>query len=328
MKIEEKERNEISVKVDNLDDLWYLHTIIGEGDLVFGYVFRKDTASSDMKRSKKVERKKIRAGINVKKIDFQEFADRLRISGIIVAGPEDYVGTHQTINVGMGDEISIVKEWSKKDRQLLEEAVKNSEKPLVYFLALEHGSATIALMKNYGIQEFASLRKRGDEDEEFFGEVLSTLLDVWDGKAPLIILGPGFYKDNFIEFARDKLKNYIVVQASHGDMRGIYEALKSGALDKVLKEHRIAKEEKLIEELLGEIKKEGLYAYGYNEVKNYLNLGAVKDLLISDRTYKKYKDLMELAIQTGAEVHIISTSHEAGKILENLGGVAALLRFR
>ena len=328
MKIEEKERDEISIKVDNLDDLWYLNTIIGEGDLVFGYVFRKDNSSSDMKRSKKVERKKIRVGINVKKVDFQEFADRLRISGLIVAGPEDYIGTHQTINVGIGDEISVVKEWTKKDRELLEEAVKNSEKPKVYFLAIEHGSATIAIMKNYGIQEFASLRKRGDEDEEFFGEVLSTLLDAWSGKEPLIILGPGFYKENFLDFARDKLKNYVVVQASHGDMRGIYEVLKSGALEKILKEHRLAKEERLIEELLGEIKKEGLYAYGYAEVKNYLNMGAVRDLLVSDRSYKKFKDLMELATQTGANVHIISTSHEAGKILDNLGGVAALLRFR
>ncbi|OYT59559.1 mRNA surveillance protein pelota [Euryarchaeota archaeon ex4484_178] len=328
MKIEEKERDEISIKVDNLDDLWYLNTIIGEGDLVFGYVFRKDNSSSDMKRSKKVERKKIRVGINVKKVDFQEFADRLRISGLIVAGPEDYIGTHQTINVGIGDEISVVKEWTKKDRELLEEAVKNSEKPKVYFLAIEHGSATIAIMKNYGIQEFASLRKRGDEDEEFFGEVLSTLLDAWSGKEPLIILGPGFYKENFLDFARDKLKNYVVIQASHGDMRGIYEVLKSGALEKILKEHRLAKEERLIEELLGEIKKEGLYAYGYVEVKNYLNMGAVRDLLVSDRSYKKFKDLMELATQTGANVHIISTSHEAGKILDNLGGVAALLRFR
>ncbi len=328
MKIEEKEKNEISVKVDNLDDLWYLNTIIGEGDLVFGYVFRKDSTSSDMKRAKKVERKKIRVGINVKKIDFQEFADRLRISGVIVAGPEDYVGTHQTINVGVGDEISIVKEWSKKDKELLQEAVKNSERPMVYFLALEHGAATIAIMKNYGIQEFASLRKRGDEDEEFFGEVLSTLLDAWDGRAPLIILGPGFYKENFLEFAKERLKNYIVVQASHGDMRGIYEVLKSGALDKVLKEHRLSKEEKLIDELLSEIKKEGLYAYGYWEVKNYLNMGAVRDLLISDKAYKKFQELMSLATQTGAEIHIISTAHEAGKILENLGGVAALLRFR
>ncbi|EDY35450.1 probable translation factor pelota [Aciduliprofundum boonei T469] len=328
MKIEEKEKNEIAIRVDNLDDLWYLSTILGEGDLVFGYVFRKDTSSGDMNRAKKAERKKIRVGINVKKLDFQEFADRLRISGIIVAGPEDYVGVHQTINVGVGDEISVIKEWSKKDKELLEEAVKNSEKPLVYFLAIEHGLATIAILKTYGIQEFASIRKRGDEDDEFFGEVLSTLKDVWDGRAPLIILGPGFYKENFVNFAKDKIGNYIMVQASHGDLRGIYEVLKSGALDKILKEHRLSQEEKLVDTLLTEIKKEGLYAYGINEVKNYLNIGAVRDLLITDKNYKKYKKLMELALQTGAQVHIISTTHEAGKILESLGGVAALLRFR
>ncbi|AGB04588.1 putative translation factor pelota [Aciduliprofundum sp. MAR08-339] len=328
MKVEEKERGEITVRVDNLDDLWYLSTMLGEEDLVFGYVFRKDTTSGDMKRSKKVERKKIRVGIRVKKLDFQEFSDRLRISGIIVAGPEDYLGSHQTINVGLGDEISIIKEWSVKDKELLEEAVKNSERPMVYFLGLEHGLATIAIMKTYGIQEFATLRKRGDEDDEFFGEVLAALKDAWDEKSPLIILGPGFYKEDFVNFAGSSIKNYIMVQASHGDLRGVYEVLKSGALDKILKQHRIAREEQLVEELLTEIKKEGLYAYGEEEVKNYLNMGAVKHLLISDKNYKKYRDLMNLAVQTGAEIHIISTSHEAGKILEHLGGVAALLRFR
>ncbi len=325
MKVEEKEKNEISVRVDNLDDLWYLHTILSPGDLVFGYVFRKESSSGDMNRSKKGERKRIRVGVNVKKLDFQEFADRLRISGVIVAGPEDYLGSHQTINVSVGDEISIVKEWSRKDRELLEEAVRNSERPRIYFLGLEHGLATIAVMNSYGIQEVATIRKRGDEDEEFFGEVAAVLKEVWDGKSPLVILGPGFYKENFINFTQVR---GVVAQASHGDMRGIYEVLKSGALDKLLKEHRMAREEMLVDSLLSEIKKDGLYAYGINEVREKLEMGAVEHLLITDRHYREYKDLMDLATKTGAEVHIISTSHEAGRMLENLGGVAALLRFR
>ncbi len=327
MKIEEKERGEISIRVDSLDDLWYIHTILAPGDLVFGYVFRKEGASSDMNRSKKGERKRIRVGIRVKKVDFQEFADRLRISGIIVSGPEDYVGTHQTINLSVGDEISVVKEWSRKDRELLQEAVKNSQRPRIFFLGLEHGLATLAVMNTYGIQEIASIRKRGDEDEEFFGEVLAALLDAWDGSSPLVILGPGFYKENFVKFAGDKIKG-VVAQAAHGDMRGIYEVLKSGALDKMLKEHRMAREERMVDSLLTEIKKEGLYAYGVKEVRERLEMGAVEHLLITDKHYREYKDLMELAASTGAEVHIISTSHEAGKMLERLGGVAAILRFR
>ncbi len=328
MRVEEKEKGEVSVQIDNIDDLWYLSNVLSPGDIVFGFVYRKDTQSSDMKRAKKVERKKIRVGIEVKKTEFQEFADRLRILGIIVKGPEDYLGMHQSINIGVGDEISIVKEWSAEEKKLLEEAVKNAQKPRVYFLALEHGSATLAVLRSYGIQEIANVRKRGDEDEEFFGEVLHLLLENWDGKYPLVIVGPGFYKENFVKFAENRLQNYVVAQASHGDMRGIYEVLKSGVLDKLLKENRVAREERLVESLLQEIKKEGLYAYGKNEVERYLNIGAVDKLLVTDRDFKKHRELMKLAMETGAEVHIISTSHEAGKILQNLGGIAALLRFR
>ena len=328
MKIEEKEKGEISIKVDNIDDLWYLSNIISPGDTVFGFVFRKDTQSAEMKRAKKVERKKIRVGIEVKKLEFQDYSDRLRIQGIIVHGPEDYIGTHQSINVGLGDEISIMKEWREEEIKLLKEAVANSEKPMIYFLAIEYGAATIAVLRSYGIQELANVRKRGDEDEEFFGEVLSTLMEVWDPSYPLVILGPGFYKENFLKFSKENLKNYVVAQASHGDMRGIYEILKSGVLDKLLQEHRVAKEEKMVDELLQEIKREGLYAYGAEEVEKYLNMGAVEKLLVSDREFKLYQNLLELARSTGAEVHIISTSHEAGKILQKLGGIAALLRFR
>ena len=328
MKIEEKENNEVSIRIDNLDDLWYLSNVLVPGDLVFGTVYRKDTQTSDMKRAKKAERKKIRVGIRVRKIEFQEFADRLRILGIIERGPEDYLGMHQSINVGIGDEISVVKEFSREEKALLEEAVENSKKPLIYFLGLEHGLATIAVLRSYGLQELTSLRKRGDEDEEFFGEVLSVLEDSWNSSFPLVILGPGFYKENFVNFAREKLENYVMVQASHGDMRGIYEVLKSGTLDKLLKEHRVAREEQLVNTLLEEIKKEGLYAYGEKEVKKYLEMGAVEKLLVVDKKFREVQELLDLALHSGAEVHIISTSHESGKILQNLGGVAALLRFR
>ena len=328
MRIEEKEKNEISVYVDNIDDLWYLKNVIRKGDLVFGTVFRKEQRSSDSLRAKKTARKRMRIGIVVDKVEFQEFSDRLRISGVIKAGPEDVLGLHQSINVSVGDEISIVKnQWHREERELLEEAVQNSERPQVYFLGLEHGLATIAVLRAYGIQEIASIRKRGDEDEEFFGEVLSTLKSVRDENAPLIILGPGFYKENFIEFAGNELKNYTVLQASHGDMRGIHEVLKS-SMNKILSENRVAREEKLVDRLLEEISKEGLYAYGPEEVEKYLNMGAVEILLVSDRHHVKYEKLLKLARDTAAEVHIISTSHEKGKILENLGGIAAILRFR
>ncbi len=328
MKIEEKEKNEISVYVDNIDDLWYLKNVIRSGDLIFGTVFRKEERSGDMQRAKKTTRKRMRLGIRVEKVEFQEFSDRLRIMGKIEHGPEDVLGAYQAINLSMGDEISIIKEnWSREERELLKEAVENSQRPKVFFLGLEHGLATIAALRAYGIQEIASIRKRGDDDEEFFGEVLSTLKSIRSDEYPLIILGPGFYKDNFVKFAGKELKNYSVLQASHGDMRGIHEVLKS-SLHKLLKDSRIAMEEQLVDKLLEEIKKEGMYAYGPNDVEKYLNMGAVEILLVTDRNYRKYEKLLKLAQETNAKVHIISTSHEKGKILESLGGIAALLRFR
>ena len=73
------------------------------------------------------------------------------------------------------------------------------------------------------------------------------------------------------------------------------------------------------------------------EVENAVSLGAVKTLLISDSLiikarnenfYKELESIMKLAETTKAEVHIISASHDSGKKLESLGGIACILRYK
>ncbi|MEM4142437.1 MAG: mRNA surveillance protein pelota, partial [Thermoplasmata archaeon] len=127
MKIDEivDEDKLIKLRITNMDDLWLLSNFIEKGDIVIGNTFRKIEERSDQIRSKKEERIKIRVGIKVEDIEFQEFTDRLRIKGKIVQGPEEFLGHYQSLNFSSGDSMEIVKnEWSKT---LLDE-LKKSEK--------------------------------------------------------------------------------------------------------------------------------------------------------------------------------------------------------
>lgn len=113
-------------------------------------------------------------------------------------------------------------------------------------------------------------------------------------------------------------------------MNGVQEAIKTGVVEQITKENRVVFETQLVEKLFEEIKKDGLVTYGVKEVEDALINGAVERLLISDiliRT-EKGEELLRLAKQNNSKFTIINSMHEAGKKLEGIGGVGALLRFK
>ncbi len=334
----DEKRNYVKLHIDSLDDLWTINNILEKNDIVYGITFRREETRDDSIRSKKTERIKLKIGIEVNKIEFQEFTDRLRINGKIVDGPEDYIGSMQTLSFQIGDDIEIIKkEWNGFFIKEIERAVNDSIKPKVIFLSMDDEYATIALMHNYGIEEIAEIRlnrQHKDFDEntkDDFGEIVSKLKQYWDGKMPIVVLGPGFTKNNFINYLdKDMLEKVMVVDTSYGSMRGIFESIKSGTLDKLIEKQRVAVETKLISDLLEEIGKNGKYAYGIDQVKRAIENGAVEKLLVLDKKMKE-KDIMEMmkdVERMRGEIYIISSFHEYGKILKNLGGIAALLRYR
>jgi protein pelota len=113
-------------------------------------------------------------------------------------------------------------------------------------------------------------------------------------------------------------------------MNGIYEAIKTGIIKQITKENRVALETEVVEKLFEEIKKDGLATYGEKEVKNALENGAVDRLLITDTIIRTDlgEKLINLAKQNSSNFTIINTMHDAGKKIEGIGGVAALLRFK
>ena len=117
----------------------------------------------------------------------------------------------------------------------------------------------------------------------------------------------------------------------------INEVLKRPETENALKQDRIAREFRYVEELFTEISKNNLASYGLKETKEAAIAGAVKTLLITDkfiqerRTENKYDDIenmMKTIDTTKGDILIVSSDNEAGKKLDGLGGIAAILRYK
>ena len=148
---------------------------------------------------------------------------------------------------------------------------------------------------------------------------------------------------------KNRLQNYLrekhpelaervsaLVSTSSAGQAGVYEAIRSGALDKILANMRIVEESQAVKELLTRIAKDdGKAVYGEEQTEKATQYGAVETLLITDEKLRTAQEERRRALENimhsverqRGKIIIVSTEHEAGKNLRSLGGIAALLRF-
>ncbi len=340
---QDKRHGRIKIRIDNMDDLWHLKNVLQEGDIVSAMTFRREETQSDKLRSERGEKKRMRLDIEVEKVEFHEFTDRLRVLGVIVEGPQDH-GSYHTLNLTDGDQLTIIKgEWKNHELQRLKEAVEQSEKPVITFVAMEDNDAIIAIMRQYGLKEMAHVspnmggKMYSDNrmpKKEFFQIILEKLKTIIEPGEPLVILGPGFTKEDFFEYLKRKEPEYVkhaeVIPAGVGGKTGIHEVLKSGRERASLEGQRVSFETEEVENLLREIKKDGAYSYGVDSVKRATQIGAVQKLLILDDMVRdeEGEEMMNKTEEQGGDVVVISSTHEGGEKLEALGKVGAMLRYK
>jgi protein pelota len=331
---------EVKLRLQSLDDLWHVSNLVVRGDLVRASTTRRREDPGDKARPERMDKVRMTLGVRVDDVEFREFDLHLRISGVIEEGPQD-LGRHHTFTVAPDDEVEIQKVWRASELARIDEAVGATEKPLGTFLAIDDEEAVIAQLRQYGVREAASIQapRQGkmfpgrDEREAHYEEVLAALKRADLGQA-LVILGPGFERDRFGRWlaGKDAALAARAVQhgTSQGGMRGVAEALRSGAGAKVFEESRVGMETRLVERLLGEMGRDGACAYGPAAVAAAVAGGAVETLLVSE---EKLRDTAVEAVlrrveQARGRAVVVSAHHEAGKKLQALGGIAALLRYR
>ena len=342
-------QGEVKVKIENLDDLWYLNQIIEKTDIIKGKTSRKIKIGDEKQRKQAITKKIIFLVIEVEKVEFSKTSNILRISGIVKEGPEDVpLGSHHTFSLEENSIITITKQkWLKFQIDKIKEASKETAAKILICIH-DREEAYFALMKKYGYQILTSIKgtvtKKADVkhvETSFYKEIIKQLQEYNEryGLSKIIIASPAFWKEDLMKVVSDEdIKGKIILAtcSSVGE-NAINEVLKRPETENALKQDRIAKEYKFVEELFAEISKNNLASYGLKETKNAAIAGAVKTLLVTDsfihqkRTenqYEEIEEIMKTVDTTKGDILIVSSEHEAGKKLDGLGGIAAILRYK
>ncbi|MCX8174361.1 MAG: mRNA surveillance protein pelota [Thermoplasmata archaeon] len=325
------------------DDLWYLSQIIEEEDFVKGLTFRRVEGRDDALRAESAEKKPVVLGIRVKNVELKEFGAILRVSGIIETG-EMGQGNFHTINVEPGKDILLVKQvWTEGMKKLLQEALSARHVEIV-FVALDDASAVLATLTERGVKTLAEINahisgkdfegKKEQEKGAFYAQVLETLERVVEPNTVVVVLGPGFWKEEFYELVKERVADLAarttVLNASSGGIAGINEVLKKEITMKGLSEAKVKVETEYVERFFAEIAREGNVAYGINEVNYAVEIGAAEVLLILTTLLRKkeMEKILKAAQATRCKIVSISPEHEAGRRLSAVGGIGAILRYR
>jgi len=338
---QDRKTGEIKVQVDSLDDLWHLYNIISPGDMVFAVTYRREEGKADMIRSERGEKKRMRLGLRVEKVEFHEFEDRLRVLGTIEEGPQD-LGSHHTFNLQEGEVLSMVKErWTDAQLKRVKRAVDDSKRPRIVFVSMDYDEASVAVLRQFGLQEVAHIlapssgkmySSKGEGD--YYGEVVAKVVQLAGEGTPLVLLGPGFAKETLLtrgkEIAPGTFGRARAFHTGQSGMAGITELMKRGIGGAVLEDSRVAMEVQLVEQALSEISVDGPVAYGPAEVGEAVEMGAVETLLVLDSLVRNsdLDRIMRAVESSGGRVVVVSEHHDAGRELESIGGFAALLRYR
>lgn len=333
---------------EHLDDLWHLTYVLEPGDSVSADTTRRIQRDDEQLRDTGGQREPMRATIEVETVEFHKFSNRLRVGGEITwASREDQLGHHHTLNVEEHDELVVEKVLKADQRERLEEAEQSAENPDVAIATVEEGQAHVHTVAQYGTDEYASLSGPTGKGEyaRSRSELFSELTDVLPRLEvdAIILAGPGFTKQDaydYIEAEAPGLADLItMVDTSAVGDRGVHEVLKRGAVEDVQAETRIAREAELIDDLTRRIAEGAKAAYGIDAVEEAAEFGAIETLLILDERLREERgdegewdldvnDLITTVEQKGGDVVVFSSEFDPARQLGNLGGVAALLRYR
>ena len=315
------------VKVETPNDVWHLYRIISKGCRVGGLTPRNIFICRNGQKIK-VDRKLLWLKVDVESTSYDKSMNKLRVKGKIVEARDDeLLGNYHTIEVSVGKEIEIEKEFTKEDLVRFEKA--KVRQPRILVVGIDYTKAIVTLIDDR-VERVAEIRNphslKDERQAEFYGQVVASVKELVKGCDGLVVAGPGFAKE---EVAK-KLKEYkpLIQFASYPDVAAT-ELLKKGILQRFMKESRVSKETLMVEKFFEELAKGGRVCYGYEEVKNACKLGAIQTLLVSEDLIRR-KEVEKLAKEVeehGGKVEIIANDHEAGEKLVRMGGLAAFLRF-
>jgi protein pelota len=335
----------VKLRVDDLDDLWAIYNTVEVGDLALAKTFRREKMEREDSRPERGEKKPVFLGVRVEKVEFHKYVNMIRLIGRIERGVD--LGSYHALNIEPGSVFTVIKSWKRAEIATLKEAVRETKRPVILVVALEEGDATFAIIRQRGVDFLSEVsanipgkREKGPREalrREFYSAVLKGITETASsrGLGQVLVVGPDLTRAGF--------KRYVEESPDLGSIKvsfdtcfspgrtGVYEAIRRGAVDRVVSSSRVSLEMSEVEDFLQEVARDGRAAYGPPQVKEAAGAGAVEKLLVTDEFFRERRAeavavIRQVERYQGSHL-MISTDHEAGVKLQSLGGLGATLRY-
>ena len=344
--LHDRKKHLLKINVTQIEDLWYLRYLIEPHDILKGDTFRKIKLSGEGERSQSVIRK-IFCSIEVEKVEFTE--NVLRANGKIIEGPPDLAkGSYHTFTIELHSTVTLEKKnWLLYHDKILNDACADSAQPILVLIC-DREDAIFAQLKKYGHEILTTLHgdvpkkdNRATSKGTFYQEVIEKMeyYVTREGISSVIIASPAFFAQEIIGQVKNKdlAKKITTATCNSVTAKAINEVLLRPEIKHVLEKNRSAKEYAALAELLLEIKKDGPAVYGKKETTKAAEALAIKKLLVTDgylhtsqenNGFLALESLMRKAEQSKGEIMILSSDNDAGRQLDGLGGIAAVLHYK
>ncbi|XP_074096166.1 protein pelota-like [Cotesia typhae] len=348
---------------ENPEDMWHAYNLISEGDCVCGSTIRKVQTESST-GSINSTRVRTTLTINVENIDFDTQACVLRLKGRnIVENQYVKMGQYHTLDVEQNRKFTLKKvKWDSIALERIDTACDPTQNADVAAVIMQEGIAHICLITSNmtivraKIDQVIPRKRKGMTSQHekglnrFYENIMQAILRHvnFDIVKCVIVASPGFVKDQFMEYMIQQaiktdnkllLENrskFMLVHASSGFKHSLKEVLADPAVVTRISDTKAAGEVKALEQFYTILQTDPARAfYGKKHCLAAAAAQAVETLLISDKLFrcqniaerKEYVELVESVRESNGDVKIFSSMHVSGEQLEQLTGVAAILRF-
>lgn len=361
--IDKDGKGSVGLVPENTEDMWHAYNLISEGDFVTCSTIRKVQMESATGSSNS-QRVRTTLTVSVEGIDFDTQACVLRLKGRNVE-ENKYVktGAYHTLDVEQNRKFTITKaKWDSICLERVDTACDPAQNADVAAVVMQEGIAHICLITSNmtivraKIDQVIPRKRKGNVTQHekgltrFYENVIQSVLRHinFDIVKCIIVASPGFVKDQFMNYIIQqaiKLDNkiilenkgkFLLVHSSSGFKHSLKEVLTDPAVVSRISDTKAAGEVKALEAFFTILQTDPERAfYGKKHVIKANEAQAVETLLISDKLFrcqdivlrKEYVELVESVRDSGGDVKIFSSLHVSGEQLEQLTGIAAILRF-
>lgn len=353
----------VLLRPDTPEDLWHAYNLLQTGDHVRCTTLRKVVKESST-GSVSSNKKRMMLTVALQKVDFDPAVLQVRLSGT-VEQENDFVrlGAHHTLTLELNQNFSIEKEcWDQVYLDLLEEATHPERQAEVAAIVMQGSGlahvcvVTGALTITKARIEVNIPKKRTGSSQhpkamkKFFEAVYQAVLRHVDfAKIKCIVLGsPGFVKDDFFEFLKtesvrrddrpliENKSKFVLCKASSGHKHALEEVFADPNVAAQMTETKVAREVEVLGKFMRMMDTDPDRAYyGYDHVAKANEQLAIDSLLVTDELFrasdvklrKQYVQLVESVRENGGQVYVFSSMHVSGQQLQQVSGVAAILRY-